>query len=93
MVHMVKSRTLHPLISYAAYVTYITICRKTSNIRHTLLGNKIVDHSDVVGACSNYIFIFDLIPDLNGLGKDNSKARQETFKVWDLVRLILDIWR
>ena len=24
--------------------------RKTSNIRGTLLGNKIVDHSDVVGA-------------------------------------------
>ena len=24
--------------------------RKTSNIWHTLLGNKIVDHSDVVGA-------------------------------------------
>ena len=26
------------------------ICRQTSNIRHTLVGNKIVDHSDVVGA-------------------------------------------
>ena len=26
------------------------IYRKTSNIRRTLLGNKIVDHSDVVGA-------------------------------------------
>ena len=24
--------------------------RKTSNIRHTLLGNEIVDHSDVIGA-------------------------------------------
>ena len=24
--------------------------RKTSNITHTLIGNKIVDHSDVVGA-------------------------------------------
>ena len=24
--------------------------RKTSNIRHALVGNKIVDHSDVVGA-------------------------------------------
>ena len=24
--------------------------RKVSNIRHTLVGNKIVDHSDVVGA-------------------------------------------
>ena len=26
------------------------IYRKTSNIRRTLVGNKIVDHSDVVGA-------------------------------------------
>ena len=24
--------------------------RKTSNIKHTVVGNKIVDHSDVVGA-------------------------------------------
>ena len=30
------------LIHYAAY-------RKTSNMSHTLVGNKIVDHSDVVG--------------------------------------------
>ena len=28
------------------FITY----RKTSNISHTLLGNKIVDNSDVVGA-------------------------------------------
>ena len=27
-----------------------TIYRKTSNIRRTLVGNKIVDHSDVFGA-------------------------------------------
>ena len=26
------------------------IYRKTSNIRRTLVGNKIVDHSDIVGA-------------------------------------------
>ena len=30
----------HPLCQY----------RKTSNISHTLLGNKIVDNSDVIGA-------------------------------------------
>ena len=28
------------------------IYRKTSNIRRTLVGNKIVDHSDIVGASS-----------------------------------------
>ena len=29
---------------------YVHSYRKTSNIRRTLAGNKIVDHSDVVGA-------------------------------------------
>ena len=29
---------------------WISKYRKTSNIRRTLVGNKIVDHSDVVGA-------------------------------------------
>ena len=43
--------------------------------------------------CSNYIFIIHLIPDFNGLSKDKCKTRQETFKVWDLVRPILEIWR
>ena len=63
------------------------IYRKISNIRCTSVGNVIVDH------CSNYIFILDLTPGLNELGKDNCKTRQETFKFWDLVQLILDILR
>ena len=55
-----------------------------SNISHTLAGNTIVDHSDVFGAhCSIF----------NGLGKDNCKTRQVTFKFWDLVWLILEVWR
>ena len=29
----------------------------------------------------------------NGLGKDNFKTRQQTFKSWDLVPHILEIWR
>ena len=58
---------------------------QVSNIRRTLLGNKFVDHSDVVGAspsrrCSNYIFILDLTPGFIGLGKDNFKTRRGTFK-------------
>ena len=32
-------------------------------------------------------------PGFNGLGKYNCKVRQETFKFWDLDRLILDIWQ
>ena len=30
--------------------TFLTIYRQVSNIRHTLVGNKIVNHSNVVGA-------------------------------------------
>ena len=37
-------KQLHPLISFE--YDY----RQVSNIRRTLVGNKIVDHSDVVGA-------------------------------------------
>ena len=51
--------------------------RQTSNISRTLVGKKNVDHSDVV----NYIFILDLTPGFNGLGKGNSKTRRETLKV------------
>ena len=63
----------------------------------TLVGNTIVDHSDVVGAspvgaAPNYFFILDLTRGFNGLGKNNHKTRRETFKFGDLVHLILDIW-
>ena len=37
---------IEPMQRNKPNITY----RKTSNIRHTLVGNKIVDHSDVVGA-------------------------------------------
>ena len=43
--------------------------------------------------CSNYIFILNLTPGFNGLGKDNYKMRREAFKFWDLVRLILETLR
>ena len=43
--------------------------------------------------CSNYIFILNLTPGFNGLGKDNCKTRLETFVFWDWVRLILETWR
>ena len=40
--------------------------------------------------CSKYIFILNTC--FNGLGRDNCNTRRESFKVWDLVRLILDIF-
>ena len=69
---------------------------KTSNISHTLVDIKIVDHSDVVGAspvwrCSNYIFVINLAPGFNRLGEDNHKTRWATFKFWDLVWLIVEV--
>ena len=36
-------------INYVTYIQHYNYC-KTSNISHTLVGNKIVDNSDVVGA-------------------------------------------
>ena len=40
-----------------------------------------------------YIFILDLTPGFNGLGKDKCNTRRESFKFCDLVRLILEILR
>ena len=67
-----------------------------SNIRRTLAGNKIVDHSDVVralpvSAAPTTSSFSILTPGINWLGKDNCKMRWETFKFWDLVQLILEI--
>ena len=54
-----------------------------SNVSHTVVGNKIVDHSDVVGASPvsaappTSSFILDLTPGFNGLGKGNCQTRWE----------------
>ena len=66
--------------------------RQTSNVRRTSVGNKIVDHSDVVGASpvgpapTTYSFSTQHPASL-----DNFKTRRETFKFWDFVRLILEV--
>ena len=65
--------------------------RKTYNIKRTSIGNKIADHSDVIGASAVYIFIIDSTPGFNGLGNNNCKTRPETLNFWDLMRLILDL--
>ena len=49
---------------------------QTSNIRFSLIGNKIIDHFFAYRRCSNYIFIIDLTPGFNGLGKDDCKTRR-----------------
>ena len=76
---------------------------QTSNINRTLVGNNLVDHSDVSWSiacwrCSNFMLILDLTPGFSGpgkdkrLGKEKCKTRWETFKFWDLVWLILEVW-
>ena len=69
---------------------------QTSNISRTLVGNEIVDHwcswSSACRRFSNYIFILYFTPSFSGLGKDNSKAMQESFNCWDLLCLILEVF-
>ena len=59
----------------------VLLCRQTLNISGTLV-NKIVDHYTLYACrrCSNYIFILDLTPGFNALGKDNCKMRREIFE-------------
>ena len=69
--------------------------RQTSNISCTFVGNTLADHSNAVGVfhrrCSQYIFILDLTHGFNTLGKANCKTRRETSRLWNSVRLILDV--
>ena len=86
---------IDPVIHGEPGVAYI---RGASHIRDKTVGNKNVDNSDVVWSiacrrCSNYIFILNLTPGFNGLSEDNCTRIQETFKFWDLVRLILEVLR
>ena len=72
--------------------------RKVSNIRRTLVGNKNCrslrcSWSIACRRCSNYIFILDLTSGFKGFGEDSRKTVRESFKCWDLVRLILETWR
>ena len=61
--------------------SYVKKYHHASNVSHTLVGNKVVDHSDVVEhRLSNYIFILDF----NGLDTDTCEPRWETFNFWDL---------
>ena len=70
--------------------------RQTSNIGRTLVGNKLVDHSDDVGAacrrCVNYIFISNLTVGFNWLGKGNCRASRNIFRFGDSVCLLLEFW-
>ena len=67
-----------------------------SNSSCNFVGNEIADHSDVVGAspvgAAPTTSTFSTHGS-NRLRRGNSKAKRETLKFGDLVRLILEIWR
>ena len=74
--------------SYIEYTVKLLIY-----ISCAISGNGIVDHSDVFAASpvgsapiSNYIFILDLAPGCNGLGKDNCETRREISNFWNYIR-------
>ena len=52
-----------------------------------------MEHRLMCLRCSNYIFILDLIPGFNRLGKDHCKIWWEIYNFSDLMRLILECWR
>ena len=80
-------RHTHPANNYKDY-------RQVYNIRRTLnCWSLRCSWSTACGRCSNYIFILDLTPGFNVLGKDNCNLGRETFKCWDLVQLVLEILR
>ena len=80
-------------ISIPTKLLAINIYRQDFNQSGTLVGNKIFYFFIFFWRCSNYIFILDIRPGFNGLGKDNGKTTRETFNFWDLVRLIFEVWR
>ena len=76
----------------------VVIYYRTSNISLTLVDNKIVDHSDAVGASPVGVApttssFSTWHHGFNGLDKDNCKTRPETFKLWNLVCLELEFRR
>ena len=62
----------------------------TRRYKHGLVTSNLLYKSQLSRQCSNYIFNLDVTPGLKGLGKDNCKTRRNTFKVWNLMCLILE---
>ena len=82
-----SNKILRNMISRKVAIIVTLYCRQTSKISHSLVNNIIVDHSDVCACrcCSNYIFILDLTPGFDELGKDSCKTRRSAQKVYELI--------
>ena len=83
---MSEHKILH---SFIIYLKSILVKCQTSNISNISVGNEIVI---TCRGCSNYILILDWTPGFNVLGKDNCEMRRKTFKLLDLMHLILEVW-
>ena len=101
---LIHENVFENVFKQAVILQWASMCieyRKTSNIRRTLGGNEIVDHSDVVGAspvgAAEALLQLHLHSRLNigfhGFGKNSRQTVRESFKCWDLVRLILQTLR
>ena len=83
-------KNFNHLISQSAYC-------QTSNIRCTLVGNKIVDHADVVGASpvgsapTTSSFSSEHMASMDW-AKTTARLDEKTFGFGDLVCLILEVW-
>ena len=81
---------IHTVLTKVAFITY----HQPSNISCILAGNKIVNHSDVVGAsfiCPAPTSSFSTsTPGFKRLHKDKCKMKQETFKFWCVLYLRFD---
>ena len=73
------------------------ICGMYSNYNHIKTPGAITHtgpkFNDNYCQTANYIFILDLTPGFNGLGKDNCKTRRELSRFYELVRRILEMLR
>ena len=68
-----------------------------THISRTLVGNKNCwslkcNWSITWRRCSSYIFILELTLGFNRFRKDNYKTKRETFKFWDSVSFILEVY-
>ena len=82
------------ILKFIRYKGMDSSYHQSSNISHTLVGNEIVDHSDVVGASP--VGAAPTTPSFSTWHlavMDQVKTRRETSEFGDLVRLILEVWR
>ena len=80
-------------------IHFIKNYRKVSNIRRTLVGNKIVDRSDVAGASpvgvapTTSSFLTYINTWFQWIDQRQLQDETRNIYVWDWVRLVLENWR